>query len=209
MESKFSNVMVNRNGGANVERVYLKAKTDFPINVPKEFRIIGAHPARQFFAANQPQCRSHDGKVGRSRETEWRVDIECKECPRQKEKDINKKCQYKFVFELEHPEPGKQYELTVGYGAQIAFTEYLKGLLAEGLDADQVMTKFTRIENPDGPGTTYTFAKGTVLVEKELTEPGQKAIDAVTQRIKHDYGGAAGTDKLATRLTGRSPLHTF
>jgi len=146
----------------------------------------------------------YDGKVGRSRETEWKVDIDCKECPHAKEKDQDKKCQYKFVFELEHPEAGKIYELTAGYSAQIVFTEYLKGLIAEGLDADQVTTKITRIENPDGPGTTYTFAKGAVLEVKELTAEEQKAVDAVKQKIKTDYGGAVETDRVAMVLAGLS-----
>lgn len=146
----------------------------------------------------------YDGKVGRSRETEWKVDIDCKECPHAKEKDQDKKCQYKFVFELEHPEDGKIYELTAGYGAQIAFTEYLKGLIAEGLDADQVTTKFTRIENPDGPGTTYTFAKGAVLEVKELTADEQKVVDAVKQKIKTDFGGVMDVDKVAMVLAGLS-----
>lgn len=201
MVSKFTDVMVSENSGKEkVERVYLKAKTDFPINVPKEYRITGAHSARQLFQGGQPQCRSYDGKVGRSRETEWKVEIDCKECPKAKEKDLSKKCQYKFVFEFEHPEAGKIYELTAGYSAQIAFSEYLKGLIAEGLDADQVTTLITRIENPDGPGTTYTFAKGKVLEVKGITDTEQKAVDAVKQKIKTDYGGSMEADKVASVL---------
>ena len=200
MESKFNNVMVSP-AGDKTERDYLKAKEHFPINVPKEYRIIGAHPARQLFSGGQPQCRSHNGVTGRSRETDWKIDIECKSCPKQKEADKDKKCQYKFVLEIEHPDPEKKYEITMGYGAQKAFSEYVKGLIEEELDADQVMTKITRIENPDGPGTTYTFAKGAILAVKALSADEQKAVDAVKQKIKSDYGGRMDAEKVALVLS--------
>lgn len=62
----------------------------------------------------------------------------------------------------------------------------------------------TRIENPDGPRTTYTFAKGAVLEVKGITDLKQKAVDAVKQKIKSDFGGSMDADKVAIVLATMS-----
>jgi hypothetical protein len=148
-------------------------------------------------------------RIGCSRDSDWKVEIECATCPHKVEKDLNKKCQYKFIFELEHEEPGKVYNLTSGYSAQKAFSAYLKVLIDEGLDADQVMTKITRIENPDGPGTVYTFEKGEVLEAEPagaaapMTDAEGMAISALQNKIASGHG-PIDADMAATVLSSMS-----
>jgi hypothetical protein len=165
MPSKFSSVLVKESEQKfdRKENDYIKTKQFFPINVPVEVRIIDAHPSRQFFQGGQPLCRSYDAVTGHSKDEDWKDEIVCETCPHKLEEDRDKRCQYKFVLVLEHEDPDKQYVLTTGYSAQKAFTKYVEDLVLQGLDADLVMTKLTRIENPDGPGTVFVFEQGAAL----------------------------------------------
>ena len=83
--------------------------------------------------------------------------------------------------------------------------------MAEGLDADEVSTFITRIENPDGPGTVYTFEKGSVIGGASddddswdapaFTDKENLAIAAMRAKVTQ-RGEAIDIDKAATVLAG-------
>ena len=188
--SKFENVLVNEdseNGFVKKSKVYLKPRNDFPINVTKEFRIVDAHPARNLFRAKKPYWISFDGETGRTAASNYKDTYECKECKYLKgfkdESGVEHKCQYRCILVFEHDDPEKEYELSVSYGVQKAFSKYVRTLLDDGLDVPNVMTKITRVEPEKGIGYAYNFERGAVLTI-EKTESEAAALDALVNRVK-------------------------
>ncbi|WP_407357190.1 hypothetical protein [Methanolobus sp. WCC5] len=106
------------------------------------------------------------------------------------------KCKLLLALSMEHEDPDKVYELKIPYGSYIEFSKYVKTLHAAGTDVPNVMTKITRIENPDGPGGLYTFERGddyegsvsgdeeAEAEEVELTAAESAALDSLKAKIK-------------------------
>jgi len=205
--SNFDKVLVNNNGNGddkvNKEKVYMKAKKDFPINKPVPVHIIDAHPSRQFFRAGTPECLSFDGEIGRTKDSQYKDEYDCKECRFYKgittEEGNQLKCQYKLTLIIENEDPEKENILKISYGAQINMSEYIQDLKSKGLDVPDVITYMTRIEREDGPGTTYTFEMGEVR-NIEMTDDEKDAVGKLQERIKED-GKSMDIEMAANILT--------
>lgn len=204
--SKFEDILVDESNDGNYvskEKNFLKAKRDFPINKPIPVRILDAHPSRQFFRANQVVCLSFDGKTGRTKESGYKDEYDCKECRFYKgiktEDGGQLKCQYKLTLVMENEDPEVEDILKVSYGAQKNFSAYVKKLFNDGLDVPDVITYMTRVEREEGPGTTYLFEMGEVR-NVEMSEEEEEAVNNLQKRVKDD-GKPIDIDMAAGILT--------
>lgn len=188
---------------------YLGAKADFPINVQREMRIIDGTPSRMMYLGKNHGCRSFDGEVGKIIESGYKDERICEDCKYKygfKDEDGTEyKCkrQYTLVFEHES-DPEKVYVLTISYGAQKKLEAYSETLAAEGLSEDQVITGITRIENPDGPGTTYKFEKVREL-KLEMSLEEEAALEMLRSRAL-STGEPIPVKRAASVLTTMSSL---
>lgn len=185
----FDNVIVDSTDGDTIgpekTKEYLAAKRDFPINVPKEYQIIGAHPSRDLFKNKKLFCMSWDGITGKRPAEGWKEEYVCKECEYLKgvgDGEEKIKCKYHLTLEIAHEDPEKMYELRVAYGAQVNLSEYMKELQKNGLEPDQVLTAITRIENTETAGTTYTFEMVKVL-DLELTPEEETTVAELVHKF--------------------------
>lgn len=162
------------------QKVYLGAKANFPINVQKKFRILKGNSARQLYLTKTTGCRSFDGKIGKTVESGYKEEKNCDECEYKygalNEKGEKIQCKSQYVLTLEHEDPDTEYILTVSYGAQKNLDAYDAKLAVLGLDADQVITGITRVENISTPGTTYLFEKVGDL-ELKMTPEERAALE--------------------------------
>lgn len=186
----FEDVVIEENGSNNgtsdfKETVYMQAKQDFPLGKEQTHRITDAHVVRQLFQGKKPTCVSFDGQTGRLVASGYKDTVECDGCEWRKGVVPETggdpvKCQYKLALILEHEDPEKENQIKISYGSHIEFSKYVKTLGEQNLSPDKVMTKITRIENPDGPGGLYQFVKGELVdgVVETPAEPVAEANDA-------------------------------
>lgn len=190
--SALDNIKTDGKGtGAQKEIVYLKAKKDFPYNVSREVVITRAHPARSMFKGKALVCMSQDGETGRKKHADgsWADEEDnCRECKFTKKivvDSVEMKCDYGCKIYFEHDDPEKENMIKVPYSAQIYLSEYAKSLVEEGLDTPIVITKMTRIEDPESGFSTYIFEKVREL-ELTMTELEETAVTDITEKLKVD-----------------------
>lgn len=202
--SALDNIKIDGNGtGAQKEIVYMKAKTDFPFNVSKEVVITHAHPARSMFKGKALFCMSRDGETGRRRslEGEWSEDdINCRKCEYTKrvvKDDIELKCNYQCKIYFENEDSEKENVIGVPYSAQKNLSVYAKELVSAGLDTPIVLTKMTRIEDPETGWSTYVFE---LIRELELIMSEEEAACVNDIREKVKSGGDEMSNELAVSV---------
>ncbi|WP_407282325.1 hypothetical protein V7O61_06815 [Methanolobus sp. WCC1] len=144
------------------EKIQLKAKKDFPINVPKNFRIIDAKVSRRLNKNRKLVCKSSDGKIGElvgKDSSEKRLCSKCKYVYGLDENGKNFKCKHSCILTLEHEDSEKEYILDIPYSARVNFSRYIKSLIGQNLDVPDVITTITRVEKENSLGTTYLFER--------------------------------------------------
>jgi len=174
MGSKLDNILLETKS-----LIRLKAIKDFPFNVTKMYRITHGQPSRVMFRDNKLVCTTEDCVTG------MQVDGKPQECANCEYRRSGE-CAYKCLIYFEHKDPGKEYVLAVPYAAQYALSEYVKLLLADDLDAPDVITAITRIKTDDGK-STYKFELADTIKEEEvleLTEVEQESIDDLVAQLK-------------------------
>ena len=192
--SVLDNIQTEGNGtGARKEIEYLKAKRDFPYNVSRNVVITRANPSRSMFKGKALVCMSNDGETGRKKNADGSWEEEehnCRECQFTKKivvEGIELKCDYGCQIYFEHENPEKENMIKVPYSAQIYLSAYAKSLVEEGLDTPIVVTKMTRIEDPETGFSTYVFEKVREL-ELTITELEAAAIADITEKLKAEDG---------------------
>lgn len=188
--SALDNIQTDEKGtGVQKEIVYMKAKADFPFNVSKEVVITHAHPARSMFKGKALFCMSRDGETGRRRslEGEWsEEDINCRKCEYTKRviiDDVELKCSYNCKIYFENEDDEKENVIGVPYSAQKNLSTYAKELVAAGLDTPIVLTKMTRIEDPQTGWSTYVFELIREL-ELVMSEEETTCVDDIREKVK-------------------------
>lgn len=164
--------------------VFLNAKKDFKYDVPKTFIALSSNSGRAMFETG---CRSWDGIVGRKKGED---PVNCKDCAYAYgvgEGDKKVKCKQNYIVYLKHPDPESRYVMILNYGSTLNFGKYAKELSRKGLEPDQVETIITKIENPDGVGSIFTFEQGEIL-DLNITTEEQKALNTIKLKAKSKGG---------------------
>lgn len=136
--------------------VYITPRQDFKINVPREMHITYGTKSRSVFFGKSHSCSSLDRITGYDNELKENVDCTtCEYATKEgKSRGPNEdpiKCKCHYALFMEHENSEKQYALTsVNWHAFNKFNEYRTSLLKMDLDVNQVITKITRIEPPQG-----------------------------------------------------------
>jgi hypothetical protein len=174
MGSKLDNILLETKS-----LIRLKAIKDFPFNTPKMYRITHAQPSRVMFKDGKLACTTEDCITG------MQVDGKPQECASCIHK-TNGDCSYKCLVYFEHKEPEKEYVLAIPFTAQYALSEYVKLLLADDLDAPDVITAITRVKTDDDK-STYKFELADLIKEEEvleLTDVEQESINDLVVQLR-------------------------
>jgi len=195
------------------ESVFIKPKADFKINQTKDFHIVRGFLIRQFFKGKTPMCKSWNGEIGKARDEEGKfrgAEKECKTCPylngvivEGQEEKI--KCNPGYTLILEHPDPEKEYNITINKESQINLENYRSELKKMGLKVDQVITGFTRDESQRSPvGFAFKFNLVREL-KLDYTEAEKDSLNEIISSIKED-GESLSSKKIADILMKYKPL---
>lgn len=174
---------------------------DFKLGEGRDFTFLGGTPVRSLFEkiGQGPTCRSWDGMTStegkecvRVNEATGRYEIVCGyakgvETTDKEGKPITIKCQQKYNVYLSHPEPDKQYVLSLSFTAQKELSDYIRKLHSMGMEEDKVVTRITRIEPPRGSKAKYIYKFEFVEELKlEMSEIESQMVEEVKTFIVGD-----------------------
>lgn len=184
----FDKIRIPAGGGISYE-----VPGDDPANPDsvKEFSavILYHHQINTFYkdkfngGSNPPDCSSIDGKVGVVSETGECQ--KCKECPRAcfgSGENGGMACKQKRRMYLLREGEFLPVIMTVPTGSLNEFTKYITRLVAKGMTANSVVTKFTlrKVQNSTG----ITFSQVVCSVERKLNPQEKAAISSMSAQVK-------------------------
>lgn len=185
--------------------IYLKHGVDMKTNIGRDMHIVAAKETSSLFRMPKQErgCSSWDRITG----INWNNNekVECETCPYRfrrdnkglavteidketgKEKEFIYKCNLNYALIIEHPEPDKQFVLTVNYKVyKDNFMKYMRELQTKGLEVNNVITKITKVDAPPGmkgKPNIYEFE----FVEElniDVTIEEQDLLDTIKTKLK-------------------------